>query len=93
MRNTLALLAAVVLIVLVLGYFLNWYSLVGVENNTGSTRLQIDLNTSKIKSDINKGKEKLKDTIEDIQEATNDANPPANLPTAPSKAGEKVFRF
>jgi len=93
MRNTLALLAAVVLIVLVLGYFLNWYSLVGVESQGGGHRLQIDLNTSKIKADISKGKEKLKETIQEIQDVSENAKTPAELPAAPKTGSEKIFRF
>lgn len=75
MRNTLALLAAVVVIVLVLGYFLNWYSLVGVESQGGTHRLQIDVDTKKIKADIDKGKNKLKDTFNEFKESTDDVQP------------------
>jgi hypothetical protein len=94
MRNTLALLAAVVVIVLALGYFLNWYSLVGIESQGGSHRLQIDVNTSKIKSDIDKGKTKLQQTIEEFKESADEPDVHGKLPSSsPDQSKEPVFRF
>ncbi|MCS6977260.1 MAG: hypothetical protein NZM31_09685 [Gemmatales bacterium] len=89
MKNLLALLAAVVIIVLVVGYFLNWYSIVGIENQSGGHRLQIDVNTDKIKADLKRGKEKLKETWEDFQELPDHAKTPAEMPAWPKTNGEK----
>ncbi len=89
MKNLLALLALVVIVVLVVGYFLNWYSVVGIENQSGGHRLQIDVNTDKIKADLRRGKEKLKETFEDFQDLSEHAKTPAEMPAWPKTNGEK----
>jgi hypothetical protein len=91
MRNTLALLAAIAVLVLALGYFLGWYDLVGVESNGAGHRLQIDVNTNKIKSDIDKGATKIKETIREFQEAGEEGGP-TKTPDLP-KERDPAFRF
>lgn len=89
MKNLLALLALVVIIVLVVGYFLNWYSVVGIENQSGGHRLQIDVNTDKIKADLRRGKEKLKETFEEFQDMSDHAKTPAEMPAWPKSSGDR----
>jgi hypothetical protein len=89
-RNLLALLAAFCLTVLVAGYFLNWYTFVGIESHGGNHRLQIDVNTEKIKEDLRRGKEKLRQTWEELQDVSDQTKTPAELPAWPkSSTGSK----
>lgn len=91
MKNFLALIGGAVLIVGGLGYHLGWFHVdkIPAAGSEGQYRLQIDVDSNKIKEDVKKGAEKLKDTIDDFTDdekpgSTNaiPGKPPA--PTSPS---------
>src|SRR5260370_1370972 len=57
MRNLLALIGAVVVLVAGLGWYLEWYKL-GVEPGTpGHPKINVEVETDKIKDDLKKGRE------------------------------------
>jgi len=64
MRNLLALAAAALLAFAGIGWYLGWYK---IETNATSSgrHISIDLNTPKIKEDVGKGKERLRDILDD----------------------------
>ena len=68
MRNLLALLAAGVLVFLGIGWYLGWYKISSAPGADGHRQISIDLNTNKIKEDVNRGESKLHDAL------TNDKN-------------------
>src|SRR5262245_24792212 len=68
MRNLLALLAAGVLVFLGIGWYLGWYKISSTPGADGHRQISIDLNTNKIKEDVNKGESRLHDAL------TNDKN-------------------
>lgn len=63
MRNLLALAAAATLAFLGIGWFLGWYKIQSTTGSDGHRQINIDLNTNKIKQDVNKGKDKLRDIL------------------------------
>jgi len=83
----------------VAGYFFGWYQITGVPSGTsGQHRLQIDLNTSKIRDDLHRGGEKLADGIERVKESaekTKEANakPKPAKDTKPKAADGSFFEF
>src|SRR5215813_6712393 len=70
MRNLLALLAAGVLVFLGIGWYLGWYKISSTPGTDGHRQISIDLNTNKIKEDVNKGESRLHDAL------LNDKNQP-----------------
>lgn len=77
MRNLLALAAMALLVFLGLGWYLNWYKIATTPSADGHRQINIDLNTQKIKEDVNKGKEKVRDLLTTDD---NKNNPPAVQP-------------
>lgn len=74
MRNLLALAAALVLIFLGLGWYLNWYHISTTTTSDGHREISIDLDPTKIRNDISKEVNKVfgsKDTA---------TTPPATTP-------------
>ncbi len=64
MRNMLAFLAAVVLTVAGLGWYLDWYKVNSHPAGEGHHNLSIDINTNKIGTDLQKGEENLQKILE-----------------------------
>jgi hypothetical protein len=64
MRNMLAFLAAVVLTVAVLGWYLDWYKVGTHPAAEGHQNLSIDINTNKIGEDLHKGEQNLQKILE-----------------------------
>jgi hypothetical protein len=64
MRNMLAFLAAVVLTVAGLGWYLDWYKVRTHPAEEGHHNLSIDINTNKIGTDLQKGEENLQKILE-----------------------------
>jgi hypothetical protein len=77
MRNLLALAAAGILGFAGIGWYLGWYSIQSEPTPTGR-HISIDLNTPKIKEDVGRGKEKLRDYL------TPDDKIISNTPPAPN---------
>lgn len=80
MKNFLALLGAVFLILVVMGWILGWYS-IDRHAHDGEEKLHITLDTDKIHEDIEKGKEKIKSLLTKKQ------------PVAGSEASEPMANF
>ncbi|MFL5342582.1 MAG: hypothetical protein ACJ8F7_20815 [Gemmataceae bacterium] len=74
MRNLLAFLGAAVLVFFGVGLYLGWYHIYRQPSDTpGHSRLEVDINQSKISSDVKEGAGKVKNAIE---EATSNPNAP-----------------
>jgi hypothetical protein len=88
MRNLLALLAFAVLVFAGAGWYLGWYKIGSTPSADGHRNINVDLNTPKIKDDLNKGKEKLRDILtkndgsSNYQTVTPGDLPPTTLPTS-----------
>ncbi len=66
MRNTLAFLAAAVLVIAGLGWYLDWYKIGTEPGQGGHNEVTIDINARKVKSDVKKGAEA---GAEEVQQA------------------------
>jgi hypothetical protein len=75
MRNLLALAAAALIGFAGIGWYLGWYKFQTEKTSTGR-HISIDLNTPKIRDDVNKGREKLRDFLSD-----DDGAPQQNSPS------------
>jgi hypothetical protein len=64
MRNLLALVAAALLAFAGIGWYLGWYKVETDATPTGR-HISIDLNTPKIRDDVGRGKEKVRDFLGD----------------------------
>jgi hypothetical protein len=64
MRNLLALFAAALLIFVVAGWYLGWYSFETTPAQEGHNAVHIDIDRRKIGDDLQKGSEKLQDAID-----------------------------
>lgn len=73
MRNLLALLAFAVLVFAGVGWWLDWYQIQSQTGLTGHQSLNIDINRSKISSDVRKGIEKLEEKKQGLQDTAQDA--------------------
>ena len=67
MKNLLAFLGAAVLVFVGVGVYLNWFHHRPRPSAAGHKAFNIDLNTDKIKSDAEKGGEKVVDAIEKVR--------------------------
>lgn len=95
MRNLLALLAAIVLLVAGLGWYRGWYRVHSSPAPPGHHAVNIDIDKDKIGKDLHEGEEELQKVIENKLKDTNakraeKAPPEANTPnpkqTAPADA-------
>lgn len=73
MRNLLALLAFAVLVFAGVGWWLDWYQIQSQTGLAGHQSLNIDINRSKISSDVRKGIEKLEEKKQTLQDHAQDA--------------------
>ena len=65
MRNMLALFAAVILTVVGLGWYLDWYKVRSQPASVpGQHSVNIDINTSKISTDLQRGEQKIQQMLE-----------------------------
>jgi hypothetical protein len=72
MKNLLAFLGAAVLVFVGVGLYLNWFHIARGPAVAGHKAFNIDLNTDKIKSDAEKGGEKVVDAIEKARREAED---------------------
>jgi UDP-N-acetyl-D-mannosaminuronate dehydrogenase len=79
MRNILAFLAASVICIAGLGYYLGWYSVQSTAGAAGKRQVNIDIDSRKISDDLQKGTEKLQHVIDQSRSAE------ATSPTTKSK--------
>lgn len=76
MRNLLALLGAAVIILAVVGWFRNWYTVDSEAGPSGHHSVNIDIDKDRINKDIHKGGERLHDALERARkEVKKDAKP------------------
>jgi hypothetical protein len=66
MRNLLAFLAAAVLVVAGLGWYLNWYKIDTTSGLGGHKEVKIDINGRKVKADVQKGAEAGAEELQDV---------------------------
>jgi hypothetical protein len=64
MRNLLAFLAALVLTVACVGWYLGWYTVESTPAQAGHNAVQIDIDRHKIGDDLHKGSEKLQEALD-----------------------------
>lgn len=73
MRNLLALLALAVIVFAGLGWWLDWYQIRSQTGITGNQSVNIDINGSKISSDVRKGIQKLEEKKQRFENTAQDA--------------------
>jgi hypothetical protein len=71
MRNMLAFLGAAALTLAGVGWYLGWYDVLVKPSASGHQNVDIDVNIPKIKNDINKGKEKGKEKLQEALDTHN----------------------
>lgn len=74
MRNLLALLAATVLTLAGVGWYLGWYSVQSTAGAAGKRQVNIEVDSHKISEDLQKGTEKIQQVI-DQNKAADSSNP------------------
>jgi len=85
MRNLLALGAAGVLGFAGIGWYLGWYKIQSTPAQDGHRTISIDVDTTKIKKDVNRGEEKVHDFLaKDGQSTSNSTPAPAPTPGTPT---------
>jgi hypothetical protein len=94
MKNLVFLVFLAILGFAVAGYFLGWYEITGVPSSSGHHRLQIDINTTKIKDDFDRGTDKLQDGINQAKDAAGKVEVP-KTPAKPTKttSDSSFFEF
>lgn len=73
MKNLVFLLFLGLVIFLVTGWFMDWYSLTGAPSKDGKTKFEFEIDRNKIEKDFSKGKEKLDKTIEAVEKPNSSA--------------------
>ncbi len=68
MRNLLALAAFCVITFATVGYFQGWYQVKTNLSSDGNRNLNIDFNTKKISTDVDKGRDFLQEKLKTIEE-------------------------
>lgn len=64
MRNLLAFMAAAALTVVGVGWYLGWYRVSSTSTQEGKRSINIELNTTKIDTDLLKGEDKIHQALE-----------------------------
>ena len=75
MRNLFALVGALTLTFIGLGWYLDWYHLIRQPASAGTQRLQVDLNSDKINGDVKKGIERGEEIIDKLREEKGTSDP------------------
>lgn len=70
MKNLVYLLFLVLVGFSVAGYFLNWYKFTDDKSAAGHRHLSVDIDTSKVSQDLQKGEAKLGETIQNLNQPT-----------------------
>jgi hypothetical protein len=80
MRNTLAFLAALVITVAAVGFYLDWFNIRRTPASDGHKSITLDVNTDKILQDARKAEEKLQKNL--AEKNKKEEAPPARMPSA-----------
>lgn len=70
MRNLLALLSFLVLSFAAVGWYLDWYQVRSETSTNGHSNVNIDFNAAKIRTDVQKGLQKLEEKTQTTQDNT-----------------------
>ncbi len=89
MRNLLSLAALALLVFVGLGWYLGWYRIQATPTADGHQKIQIDLNTAKIKTDVAKGENKVHDLITEGAASQNTSGTPTSF--QPTQDGSFIF--
>jgi hypothetical protein len=73
MKNLVFLLFLGLVIFLVTGWFMDWYSFTGAPSENGKTTFQFEIDRSKIQQDFSKGKEKFDKTLDALEKPSSSA--------------------
>jgi hypothetical protein len=86
MRNLLALVGALVVTVLGVGWYLDWFRVHRAPSEGGKSNYNVEFNTNKINGDLQKGGEKLQSAIEKKLADKKEESPPNpfNLTSRPA---------
>jgi hypothetical protein len=88
MRNLLAFLAAAVLVVAGLGWYLDWYKIESVPTPGGHEEVNIDIDGKRITADVEKGAERGAEKLHDVLQkkgAAQGSQPPSSSQTVSGK--------
>jgi hypothetical protein len=78
MRNILAFLAASVIVIAGLGWYLGWYSVQSSAGAAGKRQVNVEIDSRKISDDLQRGTEKIQEAIDQNRAA--DSTNPTNKP-------------
>jgi hypothetical protein len=87
MRNLLALLAALLLLVAGVGWYRDWFKVHSQPADAGHHKVNIDIDTHKIGQDLHQGEQKLQRLLDASKEARPDA---AKAPATGGKSGKET---
>jgi hypothetical protein len=91
MRNMLAFLAAAVLALIGIGYYLDWFKLSVKPDGEGHQRVTIDVNTKKAEVDVSKAVKKGEEFIEKEKTATSkDSDNALNIKGVAAEVGKDI---
>jgi len=90
MRNLLALLAAAFLAFAGIGWYLGWYQVKSDPTLSGHQNVNIDINGTKILSDVKKGREVVEEMKKNAAEAKSKAETDAPAPAAAPSSSSAV---
>ncbi len=96
MRNLLALLAAVVLVVAGLGWYLGWFHIRATPNGDGHEQISIDVDKKKIAADVKQGVQEGSQKVEGFLKKQGAAAPtgmPGQLPPPAITGTANGFRY
>jgi len=83
MRNTLAFLAAAVIAVAAVGYYLDWFSIRGTPSADGHKKYVLDVNAEKIGEDVHKASDEIKHKVEEKAEKAKKDHKSTEAPKMP----------
>jgi biotin carboxyl carrier protein len=89
MKNLLALAGALVLTFVVVGYFLGWYQ-VESTNTVGGKEYKIEVNSTKVSDDLNKGREKVREWLNDKEQSHQAVPQPVPAPAPATTVSRKT---
>jgi hypothetical protein len=85
MKNLLALAAFVLLTVGAVGWFRGWFDVNSTPTDNGQNRVIIDINSQKIKQDLDTGRDKLKKILDTDNKNSDDPGTPQSQSGTPAQ--------
>jgi hypothetical protein len=96
MKNFLAFIGAAVVTILALGWYLEWYKVGRVSSGSGQTRVEIDINKDKIKTDVGKGlkqgSEKFGEFLDNRDANKTEKNPTTAIAPKDKRTNDDILR-